>query len=328
MPFVRKPTHRKSGLIAVIAALAVLTPFNSTAQSYPSKPIRISVGFPVGVSNDTAARLLAQKLTEYTGQNVIVENRPGAAGQLATERFVQLPPDGYNLMMMTSAEAIRPAMRAKLPYDAKRDLAAVALLGGAPFVFLVHPSVPARSVKELIALAAAKPGTLTYGSTGVGSTSHLAGEIFNSMAKIKTVMVAYKGSTDSVVATASGQIDSSFSSITAVLPLLDSGRLRPLAVTSSKRSPLMPATPTISESGLPGYECVTWFGVVVPAGTPKDIIDRLHGLIVKAAPDMAAQMTKHGLDIQTNTPEQFGAMIRREIDQNIKLIRAAGIKTE
>ena len=317
----------KSATLAAIAACVTCAAFNSTAQVYPSKPIRISVGFPVGVANDTAARMVAQKMTEYTGQNVIVENRPGAAGQLATERFVQLPPDGYNLMMMTSAETIRPAMR-KLPYDAKRDLAAVALLGVAPYVFLLHPSVPARSVKELIALAAAKPATLTYGSTGVGSTSHLAGEIFNSMAKIKTVMVSYKGSTDSAMATAAGQIDSSFSSITAVLPLLDSGRLRPLAVTGSKRSPLMPATPTISESALPGYECVTWFGVVAPAGTPKDIIDRLHGLIVKAAPDMAAQMSKQGLDIQTNTPEQFAAMIRREIDQNIKLIRAAGIKAE
>jgi tripartite-type tricarboxylate transporter receptor subunit TctC len=311
----------------VIATGAAGLAVNSAAQTYPSKPIRISVGFPVGVSNDTAARMLAQKLAEYTGQNVIVENRPGAAGMLATERFVQMPPDGYNLMMMTSAETIRPAMR-KLPYDAKRDLAAVALIGGAPYVFLVHPTVPARSVKELIALAAAKPATLTYGSTGVGSTSHLAGEIFNSMAKIKTVMVSYKGSTDSAVATASGQIDSSFSSITAVLPLLDSGRLRPLAVTGSKRSPLMPSTPTISESALPGYECLTWFGVVAPAGTPKDIIDRLHELIIKAAPGMAAQMSKQGLDVQTNTPEQFAAMIRREIDQNIKLIRAAGIKPE
>jgi tripartite-type tricarboxylate transporter receptor subunit TctC len=311
---------------AIVPGVAFLAS-NSVAQNYPSKPIRISVGFPVGVSNDTAARMLAQKLTEYTGQNVIVENRPGAAGMLATERFVQLPPDGYNLMMMTSAETIRPAMR-KLPYDAKRDLAAVALIGGAPYVFLVHPSVPARSVKEVIALAAAKPGTFTYGSTGVGSTSHLAGEIFNGMAKIKTVMVSYKGSTDSAVATASGQIDSSFSSITAVLPLLDSGRLRPLAVTGSKRSPLMPSTPTISESGLPGYECLTWFGIVAPAGTPKDIIDRLNGLIVKAAPEMAGQMSKQGLDVQTNTPEQFAAMIRREIDQNTKLIRAAGIKPE
>ena len=305
----------------------MLLPSDGAAQVYPSKPIRISVGFPVGVANDTAARMVGQKITEYTGQSVIVENRPGAAGQLATERFVQLPPDGYNLMMMTSAETIRPAMRA-LPYDAKRDLAAVSLLGGAPYVFLVHPSVPVRNVKEWIALAAARPGSLTYGSTGVGSTSHLAGEIFNSMAKIKTVMVSYKGSTDSAVATASGQIDSSFSSLTAVLPLLDSGRLRSLAVTGSKRSPLMPATPTVSESGLPGYECITWFGIVVPAGTPKDIIERLHGLIVKAAPDMAAQMSKQGLDVQTSTPDQFAAMIRREIDQNIKLIKAAGIKTQ
>ena len=315
-------------MLAGAAVCIAGAPFHCAAQTYPSKPVRIHVGFPVGVANDTAARLLAQKLTEFTAQNVIVENRPGAAGQLATERFVQLPADGYSLLMMTSAEAIRPAMRSRLPYDAKRDLAAVGMMGAAPYVLLLHPSVPARSVKELIALARARPGSITYGSTGVGSTSHLAGELFNSLAKIKTVMVAYKGSTDSAIATASGQIDSSFSSITAVLPLLESGRLRPLAVTGSKRSPLMPSTPTMSESALPGYDCVTWFGVVVQTGVPRDIIDRLNAWIVKAAPDMAAQFGKQGLDVRTNTPEQFGAFIRNEIDQNIKLIRAAGIKPE
>ena len=319
---------RKLSVIAAGLACAGYLGPECAAQSYPSKPIRIAVGFPVGVAVDTGARMVAQKLTEYTGQNVIVENRPGAAGMLATERFVHLPPDGYNLMMVTSAEAIRPAMRAKLPYDIRRDLAPVTMIGVGPYVLLVHPSVPARSVKELIALAAAKPGTLTYGSTGVGSTSHLAGEIFNSMAKIKTVMVSYKGSTDSAVATASGQIDSSFSTVTSILPLLSSGRLRPLALTSLKRSPLMPTTPTMSESGLQGYECVTWSGLAAPAGTPKDIIDRLHSLIVKAAPDMAAQLAKQGIDVQINTPEQFTAMIRREIDNNTRIIRAAGIKPE
>jgi tripartite-type tricarboxylate transporter receptor subunit TctC len=177
--------QRSIGRVAVLAVCAAGVHVESLAQGYPSKPIRIAVGFPVGVAVDTGARMVAQKLTEFTGQNVIVENRPGAAGMLATERFVQLPPDGYNLMMVTSAEAIRPAMRAKMPYDIRRDLAPVTLVGIGPYVLLLHPSVPARSVKELIALAAARPGSLTYGSTGVGSTSHLAGEIFNAMAKIK-----------------------------------------------------------------------------------------------------------------------------------------------
>jgi tripartite-type tricarboxylate transporter receptor subunit TctC len=259
---------------------------------------------------------------------VVVENRPGAAGQLATERAVQSPPDGYTLMMLTAAETIRPAMRAKLPYDAKRDLAAISLIGVSSYVLLAHPSVPARTIKEVIALAAAAPGKMSYGATGVGSTSHLAGELFNHMAKVKMLMVSYKGSTESAVATASGQTDLSFSTITAVLPLLDSGRLKPIAVTTLKRSPLMPNTPTIDESGLKGYECVAWFGVVAPAGTPKDIIDRLNSLIVKAGPELAPQMSKQGLDIKTNSPDQFTAMIRNEIDQNIKLIRAAGIKPE
>ena len=286
------------------------------------------VGFPVGVGSDTAARLVSQKISDYTSQNVIVENRPGAAGQLATERVVQSPADGYTIMMMTASETIRPAFRSKLPYDARRHLAPVSMVAAAPYVLLTHPSVPARSVKELVALAATQPGKLTYGATGVGSTSHLAGELFNAMAKIKTVMVAYKGSTDSAVATASGQVDLSFSTITAVLPLLDSGRLRPIAITSAKRSTLMPTTPTVDESGLRGYDCVAWFGIVAPAGVPKDIVERLNALIVKAGPEIAAQFGKQGLDVRTNTPEQFATMIRNEIDQNIKLIKAAGIKAK
>lgn len=185
-----------------------------------------------------------------------------------------------------------------------------------------------RNIKEIVALAGAAPGKMSYGATGVGSTSHLAGELFNHMAKVKLLMVSYKGSTESAVATASGQVDMSFSTITAVLPLLDSGRLKPIAVTTLKRSPLMPNTPTIDESGMKSYECVAWFGVVAPAGTPRDIIDRLNALMLKAGPELTPQMSKQGIDIKTNTPEQFGAMIRNEIDQNIKLIRAAGIKPE
>lgn len=298
------------------------------AQGYPAKSIRMLVGFPVGVSSDTGARLISQKLSDYTGQSVVVENRPGAAGQLATERVIASPPDGYTLLTLTAAETIRPAMRAKLPYDAKRDLAAISLLGTSAYVLLAHPTVPARNIKEIVALAGAAPGKMSYGATGVGSTSHLAGELFNHMAKVKLLMVSYKGSTESAVATASGQVDMSFSTITAVLPLLDSGRLKPIAVTTLKRSPLMPNTPTIDESGVKGYECVAWFGVVAPAGTPRDIIDRLNALMLKAGPELTPQMSKQGIDIKTNTPEQFGAMIRNEIDQNIKLIRAAGIKPE
>ena len=272
---------RTNVLLGGFLACAMGAAFNSAAQSYPSKSIRMLVGFPVGVSSDTAARMVSQKLSDYSGQSVIVENRPGAAGQLATERLLQTPPDGYTLMMITAAETIRPAMRAKLTYDARRDLAPISLIAAAPYVVLAHPSVPAHSIKELIALAASTPGKLSYGATGVGSTSHLAGELFNAMAKVKTQMVSYKGSTESAVATASGQTDFSYSTITAVLPMLDSGRLRPLAITSLKRSPLMPRTPTVDESGLRGYECVGWFGVVAPAGTPKDILEKLNGFFTK-----------------------------------------------
>ena len=326
----RKPSASTLWLFAGIVACAGLPAFDSFAQSYPVKPIRMVVGFPVGVGSDTTARMVAQKLSEHLGQPVVVENRTGAAGQLATERVVTSPADGYTLLMMTSAETIRPALRANLPYDLERDLTPVSLVTIAPFLLVVHPSVPAHNVKELIALARSQPGKLSYGSTGIGSTSHLAGELFKFMAKVNIVHVAYKGSTESAVATASGQIDMSFSVITAVRPLVETGKIRPLAVTGAKRASLMPSIPAISESGLLGYNCPTWFGVVAPAGVPKNIIARLNAVIDKAVntPEVNESLNKQGIEVETNTPEQFAALIHSEIAQNLKLIRSAGIKPE
>jgi tripartite-type tricarboxylate transporter receptor subunit TctC len=272
--------------------------------------------------------MVAQKLSEHLGQPAVVENRTGAAGQIATERVATSPADGYTLMMMTSSETIRPALRANLPYNLKRDLAPVSLVAIAPYVHLVHPSVPARTVKQLVALARTQDGKLTYGSTGVGSTSHLAGELFNFMAKARTIQVPYKGSPESATAIAAGQIDMSFSIITSVLPMLDAGRIRPIAVTSAKRASLLPQLPTIDESGLPGYDCSAWFGVVAPAGVPKNIIARLSEVINKTAPEMKEALIKQGIEVQTNTPEQFGAFIDRELAQNLKLIKASGAKAE
>lgn len=323
-----RPGIKTLWLCAGVVACANSSALDSLAQSYPVKPIRIVVGFPVGSGSDTSARMVAQKLLEHLGQPVVVENRTGAAGQIATERVTTSPADGYTLMMMTSSETIRPALRANLPYDLKRDLAPVSLVAIAPYVLLVHPSVPARNVKQLIALARAQQGKLSYGSTGVGSTSHLAGELFNFMAKVHLVQVPYKGSPESATAIAAGEIDTSFSIITSVLPMLQAGRIRPIAVTSAKRASLIPSIPTIDESGLPGYDCSAWFGVVAPAGVPKNIIARLNEVIGKTAPEMKESLNKQGIEVQTNTAEQFGAFIDREIAQNLKLIRSAGVKAE
>ncbi len=326
----RNPAPGTLRLLAGILACANFSVPDAFAQSYPVKPIRMVVGFPVGVGSDTTARMVAQKLSENLGQPVVVENRTGAAGQLATERVIASPADGYTLLMMTSAETIRPALRANLPYDLERDLTPVALVAIAPFLLVVHPSVPARSVKELIALARAKPGKLSYGSTGVGSTSHLAGELFKFMAKVNIIHVPYKGSTESSVATASGQIDMSFSVITAVKPLVDAGKIRPLAVTGAKRAALMPSIPALNEAGLLGYNCPTWFGVMAPAGVPKEIIARLHAVIDKSVntPEANAALNKQGIEVETSTPEQFAAMIHSEIARNLNLVKSAGIKAE
>lgn len=282
------------------------------------------------MGSDTTARMVAQKLSEHLGQPGVVENRTGAAGQLATERVVASPPDGYTLLMMTAGDTIRPALRANLPYDLERDLTPVSLVTIAPFLLVVHPSVPAHNVKELIALARSQPGKLSYGSSGVGGTTNLAGELLKFLAKVNIVHVAYKGSTESVVATAAGQIDMSFGVITAMKPLVDAGKTRPLAVTGAKRASFMPSIPTISEAGLPGYRCATWFGVVAPAGVPKEIIARLNAVINKAVntPEVTGSLNKQGIDVETNTPEQFAAFIRSEIEQNLKLVRSAGIKAE
>jgi tripartite-type tricarboxylate transporter receptor subunit TctC len=314
-----------------LTALALLAFSNvAFAQTYPIRPIRLLVGFPVGVGSDTTARTVAQKLPEQLGQPVVVENRTGAAGMIAAERLVASPADGYTLLMMTGSETFRPAMRAKMPYDLVRDFAPVSMVASTTYLLLLHPSVPARNVKELIALARARPGALNYGSTGVGSSSHLAGELFNTLAKVNIVQIAYKGSTESATATAAGQVDMSYGTIVAVMPLVSAGRLKAIAVTGAARSALMPAVPTLDESGLPGYERSVWFGVVAPAGVPKEIVTRLNSAIVAGVNTRDAKegLNKLGIEVQTGTPEHFATLIRKDIEVNTRIIKAAGIKPE
>ncbi|MBI4191762.1 MAG: tripartite tricarboxylate transporter substrate binding protein [Betaproteobacteria bacterium] len=325
----RKVQRRRFCLYTVVIVLAQLLAFEASAQSYPNKPVRIVAGSAPGGGNDTISRLLAPKLSEYLGQPVIVENRPGASGVIATERVALSPPDGYTLQMIVSSTLIVVALRADLPFDLERDLAPVSLASSLSLVLMVHPSVPARNVKELIALARSRPGKLDFGSTGVGSAAHLAGELFNSMAKIKLVNVPYKGSAGAVVATVAGEIPISFPSLSAALPLLGTGKIRLLAVTSAKRSSLTPSIPTLDESGVPGYDHTVWYGVLAPAAVPKDILAQLNAAILKLnTAEMKEAVIKGGQELQTSSSAQFAAFIRSEIAKNAKLIKLIGLKPE
>jgi tripartite-type tricarboxylate transporter receptor subunit TctC len=297
------------------------------AQSYPNKPVRIMVGFAAGGGTDVTARLVAQKISSQLGQSVVVENRPGASGAIAAENVARSPADGYTLLMVASTTFINSVLRSQ---DLERDLTPVSLVTIAPLVLVVHPSVPVRDVKELIALARTRPGKLNYGSDGVGGTTHLAGELFNLMAEVKLVHVPYKGAGESVVATASGQVDINFPSAPAALPLLGAGKFRALAVTSAKRSSLLPSIPTLDESGLTGYDVPTWYGMLAPAAVPKDIIAQLNAAIIKVVntPEMKEAINKQGMEPQTNSPEQFTAFMRRQSGQIAKLVELAGMKAE
>jgi tripartite-type tricarboxylate transporter receptor subunit TctC len=303
---------------------------DSLAQPYPAKPIRMVVGFAAGGATDATARMVSQKLSEQLGQPVVVENRTGAGGSIATERVATSPADGYTLLLMPASGAIDSALRSKLPYDLERDFAAVSLVVIGAYVLVAHPSVPARTVAELTALARARPGKLNYGSAGVGSTMHLAAELYKLMARVDVVHVPYKGGADSVVANAAGQVDMSFPTLTTAVPLINAGKLRALAVTTVKRASLAPKIPTLDESGLKGYDRNGWFGVLAPAGVPKDIVARLNAVIAKAVntPEMKESLARQGFEPQTGTPEAFAALIRGEIATNKKLIKLAGIKAE
>lgn len=324
----------KSGIrifLVGIAACAALSVFDSSAQNYPTKAVRLLVGFTAGSAPDVIARALAPGMGEILGQSIIVENRGGAGGLIATEQVAKAPADGYTLLMMAAADTLQPALRVKLSYDLERDFAPVSLVAMGMAALAVSPGLPVHNVKELIALAKSQPaGKMSFGSSGVGSSSHLMGELFNSMADVKITHVPYKGSADSAIATAAGQIEMSYPSVASVGPLMESGKIRVIAVTGPKRASALPSVPTISEAGLPGYERTTWFGVTAPAGVSKDIIARLNAAIVKvgASAEMKSMLNKQNLESENNTPEQFAALIHREIALNAKLIQAAGIKPE
>jgi tripartite-type tricarboxylate transporter receptor subunit TctC len=300
-----------------------------SAEPYPVRPIRMIVGFAPGGGTDLTARPVAQKLSELLGQQVIVDNRPGAAGNIATEQVVKAAPDGYTLLMGTiAALAINPSLYGNLRFDPETDLAPVIQVVDATNVLALHPSVPASSVKELIALAREK--SLSAGSSGIGATGHLSIELFNLMAGVKLVHVPYKGGGPAMSDLIGGQVNLIFATTASAIPHLKSGRIKGIAVTTAKRSALLPDLPTISEAGLEGFDANNWYGLVVPAKTPRAIIDQLNAEVTKvlAMPDVKTTLFNQGLDPAPGTPEQFGAYIRSERTKWAKVIKASGAKAE
>jgi len=300
-----------------------------SAEPYPVRPIRMVVGFAPGGGTDLTARPVAQKLSELLGQQVIVDNRPGAAGNIATEQVAKAAPDGYTLLMGTiAALAINPSLYGNLRFDPETDLAPVIQVVDATNVLAVHPSVPASSVKELIALAREK--SLSAGSSGIGATGHLSIELFNLMAGVKLVHVPYKGGGPAMADLVGGQVNLIFATTASAIPHLKSGRIKGIAVTTAKRSALLPDMPTISEAGLDGFDANNWYGLVVPAKTPRAIIEQLNAEVTKVLnmPDVKTTLFNQGLDPAPGTPEQFGAYIRSERAKWAKVIKESGAKAE
>ena len=308
----------------------VLSLSKGSGQPYPIKPIRMLFGYTAGGAGDVSARMVAQRLSESLGQNVLVENRPGAGGAIADEAVARSPADGYTLLYAAGSTAILPALRPKLAYDVERDFAPVSLVVITSFALSVHPSVPVHNAMGLIALARSQPGKLTFSSPGIGSSAHFAAELFKMMADVKMLHVPFKGPPEATVAVVAGEIDIAFPSVTGALPFIATNRLKVLAVSSARRASQLPAVPTLNEAGLAGYERSGWNGVLAPAAVPKEIIKRLNSAIVKGVntPEMKQVFIKQGLEMQTSTPEQFSAFIRRELVQNAKVVKFAGIKTE
>lgn len=319
-----------SSVFLVGLACSLLSVPAALAQSYPAKPIRILVGQGPGGGADTTARIIAPRLSASLGQPVIVENRTGAGGSIAIERAAASPADGYTVLLMNAGGTIHSALRPDLSYNLERDLAPVSLIADSNFVLLVHPSVPVKSAKELIALARSRPGTFTYASAGIGSSSHLATSLLGLMAKLKLVHVPYKGGSAAATANASGQVDMGFASVTAGLPLINAGRVRALAVSGKQRSAMIPSIPTLDESALPGYDRSSWFGILAPAKVPEQIIAQINKAIVQivATPEVKDLLVKQALEPRTTTPQEFAAIVRRELAQNAKLVAATGAKAE
>jgi tripartite-type tricarboxylate transporter receptor subunit TctC len=320
----------KTAFTALAVALFLADPVCAQTPKYPSKPIRMIVGYAPGGGSDIMGRLMAQQITEALGQQVIVENRPGAAQNVAAEYMTKQPADGYTVFLSSAAHGINVSLYPKINYDPVKDFAPVAVFATSPNLLLVHPSFPAKNVREFVAVAKKNPSKLNFSSSGSGSTQHLSGELLNIQIGVKMTHVPYKGSAPSMTALASGEVDFSFNNIPASQPLMTPGRVRALGITSTKRSPLLPELPTMNESGLPGFVTETWYGVLVPAGTPAEIIATLNAVVVKAVqkPDFRARLAQLGADPLAESPEYFRKMLAEEIARWAKVVRISKAKPE
>ena len=311
-------------LFAVVATVA-------SAQSYPNRTIRLVVPFPAAGTTDILARAAAQKLTEAFGQSVVVDNRPGAAGNIGADLVAKSAPDGYTLLMGTvGTHAINPSLYSKMPYDHVKDFVPVVLVAGVPNVLVVNPALPVNSVADLIKLAKDKPGQINFASSGSGTSIHLSGELFKTMAGVDITHIPYKGSSPALVDLIGGQVQIMFDNLPSALPQIKAGKLRAIAVTSLKRAPVLPDVPTISESGLPGFEASSWFGVLAPAGTPAPIVARINAEVNKwlQTADARERLLSQGAEAAGGSPEQFANHIRAESEKWAKVVKASGAKVD
>lgn len=312
------------------AALVALVPPAATAQQYPTKPVRFIIPFPPGGPTDIMGRLAADILAKATGQQFVPDNRGGAGGNIGAELCAKAPPDGYTLCMITAAQGVSPAIYRKMSYDPVKDLATVTLMASLPSLLTVHPALPVKTVKDLLALAKSKPGALSYASTGNGSSPHMLMEMFKFMTGTKMVHVPYKGQAPAVVDQLSGQVQLAFNTAISVMPQVEAGRLRAVAISSKDRFPPMPDLPTVEEGGVKGFDGGSWQGVGAPAGTPADIIRRVNAILVKElkTPAMRDQLLKRGGLVSANSPEEFSAFLKAEIARWTKIARAANINID
>ena len=316
-------------VVPVLAACAAAMATESAAQAWPTRPIRMIVPFATGGGTDIQARLFSAKLYPALGQTVIVDNRPGGGGNIGAESVAKAPPDGYTVLFQSASLAVNQTLYRKLSYSAVRDLAPVLLVSSTPLALVVHPSVPAKSVKELIALARARPDSLNYASTSSGSTSHLSAELLKTMTGTRITHIPYKGSGPATTALIGGEIDMLFSPMPPVVPHIKGGRIRAVAVTTPKRSPVLPDVPTMNDT-LKGFEMDNWYGMFFPAGTPREIVMRFHTEMTKVLKDadVRSLMEKEGAEPLGSTPEEFAAYFKREVDKFAKVIKAAGAQAD
>jgi tripartite-type tricarboxylate transporter receptor subunit TctC len=316
-------------LTAAVFALAAIPAAH--ADNYPSKPIKMIVPFPAGGTTDVMARVISQELTKSWGQQVIVENRPGAGGNIGSDAVAKSPPDGYTLLMGTvGTHGINVSLYKKMPFDPVKDFVPITLVTAAPNILVVHPSLPVKSVKELIDYAKSNPGKLSFASSGNGTSIHLAGELFKRTTGVQMTHVPYKGSAPALTDLIGGQVQLMFDNMPSALPHVKAGKLRPVAVTSKKRSPALPDLPTIAESGVPGFEATTWFGVLAPRDTPKEIVTKLNKEMVRIlkTPEVKGRLMEQGAEPIGNSPEQFAAHIQAEIAKWERVVKESGAQVD